>query len=128
MSGMGRRGPSSIDAIVGRNIRFQRIARGISQEELAERLGVTFQQVQKYEKGANRTSAGRLAQIASILETGLMPLFDGVDVAGRGSSETLGALLADHKAVELVRAFGTIQSRKLRIAIVQLVKQIAASV
>ena len=77
---MSPKQPDSIDQLVSRNIRIQRLAKGLSQTELAEKLGVTFQQVQKYEKGANRVGCGRVFQIARILGVHLTDFFDGSDV------------------------------------------------
>jgi transcriptional regulator with XRE-family HTH domain len=76
---MSPKQPDSIDKLVGRNIRIQRLAKGLSQTELAQKLGVTFQQVQKYEKGVNRIGCGRLFQIARILGVHMMDFFDGSD-------------------------------------------------
>ena len=109
------KGTTSDDVEVGQRIRARRMAKGMSQTELGDLLGVTFQQVQKYEKGTNRTSAGRLAQIASILGTGLMPLFEGVEVSEKGADETLGTLLGDHKAIELLRAFALLHARDAEV-------------
>ena len=64
---MAHRGPDAVDKLVGRNIRVLRLAKGLSQTELADALGVTFQQVQKYEKGTNRVGSGRLLKISGIL-------------------------------------------------------------
>lgn len=74
--------PHEIDLIVGANIRNLRNARWISQEALGEALGVTFQQVQKYEKATNRVSASRLAGIARVLECSLADLFAGTTLTG----------------------------------------------
>ena len=63
---MAKKSPDPVDVEVGRRIRVQRMARGMSQTELGKRIGVTFQQVQKYEKGANRVGAGRLTRIATL--------------------------------------------------------------
>lgn len=70
--------PHSTDVIVGANVRRIRMQRRISQEHLASKLGITFQQVQKNEKGTNRISASRLQQIADALQCQLLDLFDGV--------------------------------------------------
>src|SRR3954470_16382873 len=67
------------DAIIGNNVRIQRMARSWSQSELAGRLGVSFQQLQKYELGTNRIGSGRLWRIAAALEIPLMVLFEGVE-------------------------------------------------
>ena len=64
---MTRKGPDSIDRIVGRNIRIYRLQKGLTQTDLADELGLTFQQVQKYEKGTNRVGSGRLLKIATFL-------------------------------------------------------------
>lgn len=63
------RSPSGIDTFIGRKVRLWRLARGVSQERLAEMIGVTFQQVQKYEKGINRIAASRLFAVANVLGT-----------------------------------------------------------
>ena len=102
---MSKKLPNPIDRTVGQNIRFQRLQKGMSQEALAGRLGITFQQVQKYEKGANRASASRLVQIASVLRIGVMPLFDGVNAAKGSADSTLTDLLKQPKAMELLEAF-----------------------
>src|ERR1051326_3380144 len=74
---MGSKKPDLIDVEVGQRIRIQRLAAGLSQSELAERIGVTFQQVQKYEKGMNRVGAGRLTMIARVLNVPVGSFFDG---------------------------------------------------
>ena len=73
---MAIRKSGPLDAMVGAKIRMFRINRGMSQTVLAERIGVTFQQVQKYEKGANRVGASRLSQIASVLGISVGELFE----------------------------------------------------
>ena len=69
--------PDPVDIEVGHRIRIERLARGLSQTALANQLGVTFQQVQKYEKGFNRVGSGRLLKIASILDVTITQLFEG---------------------------------------------------
>ena len=76
---MGSKQPDLIDVEVGQRTRIQRLAAGLSQSELAERIGVTFQQVQKYEKGMNRVGAGRLTRIARVLNVPVGSFFDGRD-------------------------------------------------
>ena len=73
---MAMRKSGPLDAMVGARIRMFRVDRGISQATLAERIGVTFQHVQKYEQGANRVGASRLAQIASVLDVSVGELFE----------------------------------------------------
>lgn len=69
--------PQAVDFILGRNIRLRRMMKGISQTALASKIGVTFQQVQKYEGGANRVSASRLSEIAQVLGAPVGVFFDG---------------------------------------------------
>ena len=76
---MSRKGPDSVDRIVGRNIRIYRLQRGLTQTELADQLDLTFQQVQKYEKGTNRVGSGRLLKIATYLGVPVTALFKGSD-------------------------------------------------
>lgn len=73
--------PNHIDLVVGRNIRTRRAGLGLSQEKLADELGLTFQQIQKYEKGTNRVSASKLWAIASILNCSIEHLFKGAELA-----------------------------------------------
>jgi transcriptional regulator with XRE-family HTH domain len=76
---MAGRAPDAVDKLVGRNIRVLRLAKGLSQTELADALGVTFQQVQKYEKGTNRVGSGRLLKISGILGVKITDFFEGTD-------------------------------------------------
>ena len=87
--------PTSIDIAVGRNVRIWRMARGLSQAQLAHRLGVTFQQVQKYEVGSNRIGTGRLVKAAAILGVPTAALLEGVD--GSDRTRSLLSLFADRR-------------------------------
>lgn len=120
------RSPSSVDLVVGRNIRIWRMAKGLSQAQLAQRLGLTFQQVQKYETGANRIGTGRLVKVAGILGVPLAALFEGAD--GADHARALLALVADRRSFRLAHAFAAIRRSPLRLAIVKLVEIIAAAV
>ena len=73
--------PSPVDATVGRNLRIWRMSKGLSQAQLASRLGVTFQQLQKYEVGANRIGTGRLVKAAAVLRVPISALFEGTNAA-----------------------------------------------
>jgi transcriptional regulator with XRE-family HTH domain len=117
--------PSSIDIAVGRNVRIWRMARGLSQAQLASRLGVTFQQLQKYEVGANRIGTGRLVKVAAVLGIPIATLFDGADT---DPSRSLLALVADARAFRLAQAFAAIDNSTLRLSLVYLVEKIAAAV
>ena len=115
--------PSSIDIAVGRNVRIWRMAKGLSQSQLASRIGVTFQQVQKYEVGANRIGTGRLVKLAAILGVPISVLFEGTNTGGESSS--LLSLVADSRSFRLARAFAAIKEPSLRLSLVNLVEQVA---
>ena len=111
-----------IDQYVGERIRLRRTERGLTQEQLAEALDVSYQQVQKYETGANRISAGRIYEIARKLGVEVGYFFEGV-------SDDDPALPLEHggrqrSAIELVRKFGQIKDPEVRAAIAGLVKTI----
>jgi transcriptional regulator with XRE-family HTH domain len=116
------RRPDAVDVAVGRNLRLWRIARGLSQSELAKRVGVTFQQVQKYEIGSNRVSTGRLVKAAAILGIPIGGLFHGT----AEPSESLSALISDSRSYRLAQAFAAIRSNKFRESLVALVEKLAA--
>ena len=124
--------PNPIDKHVGSRVRMRRKMLGMSQEKLGDALGLTFQQVQKYEKGTNRIGASRIQQICDILQVPVSFLFEGVPggAAGEDFSESSPAYVADFLAtaegLALIRAFTRIPEIKLRRAIVDLVEQIAA--
>jgi transcriptional regulator with XRE-family HTH domain len=81
---MAGKSPNFIDVAVGRNVRVWRMAKGLSQTQLASRLGVTFQQIQKYEVGADRIGTGRLVRVAAILGIPIAALFDGTEAGHQG--------------------------------------------
>src|SRR6202161_1749708 len=86
---------SKTDKLVGRNIRVHRLVRGLTQEGLGEKLGVTFQQIQKYEKGTNRVGSGRLYQIAAIFEVPITAFFKGIKKSSVTRRSSPLALLDD---------------------------------
>ena len=94
-----------IDMAVGARIRLTRKARGVSQQALAEAVGLTFQQIQKYERGANRVSASKLAEIAAFLQVPVSELF-GTDAAASGLTDELADLLGAPGALELLKTYG----------------------
>lgn len=116
-----------IDVLVGQNIRICRLQQKCSQTELGRRIGVTFQQVQKYEKGANRVGASRLSQIAEVLGVPLLALFDGSTTAAQHAEhqETPRALLANPHSLRLLQGFDRIGSDAARAALLQLVDALA---
>ena len=125
--------PHPIDVHVGKRVRARRNELGIGQERLAAELGITFQQVQKYENAANRISASRLFHIAKILHRTPPYFFEGYGdaEAGRGVAapppEASDAdLLHRPEAIELVRAFWSIEDSALRDSLVRLARSLAA--
>jgi transcriptional regulator with XRE-family HTH domain len=126
---MNARGVHSTDKHVGGRVRMRRLMVGISQGRLGDALGVSFQQVQKYEKGTNRISASRLQQIADILEAPISFFFEGIPAPdAKGGPETgsyVNDFLATTEGLALARAFTKINKPQLRQCIVAVVEQIA---
>lgn len=116
---MNTKSTTDVDRTVGLRITTLRKAKGLSQTELGQAIGVTFQQVQKYEKGANRVSGGRLQQVAQILEVPVSALF-GEDEP-EGQSEVFG-FLAETGAVDLLRAYASIQDADIRKHVLAIVR------
>ena len=131
---MSTKAPNPVDKYVGSRVRMRRIMLGMSQEKLGEALGLTFQQVQKYEKGTNRIGASRIQQISGILQVPVSFLFEGGpggNLSADGSSEAtspayVSDFLATSEGLTLTRAFTRISDSKLRRSIVDMVEQIAA--
>ena len=132
-----KKSPNPVDKHVGSRVRMRRMMLSMSQEKLGDALGLTFQQVQKYEKGTNRIGASRLQQISHILQVPVSFFFDGAPhVPGTPRAEGLGEapspayvsdFLATSDGLALTKAFMRIGDSKLRRRIVDLVEQIAAS-
>ncbi|HLH95658.1 MAG TPA: helix-turn-helix transcriptional regulator [Xanthobacteraceae bacterium] len=116
-----------VDKVVGQNIRIFRSAKGISQSELGKAIGVTFQQVQKYESGANRVGSSRLAKIAKALNTPISSLFDNsaTSLEGRVSGSMVTDLLITPDAVRMLRAFAKLPNDHLRRSILALTETLA---
>jgi transcriptional regulator with XRE-family HTH domain len=115
------------DAEIGRMVRAQRQQLGLSQSDLADRIGVTFQQVQKYENGSNRISIGRLTRIAEALGVPPTFFFARETKAGVASSNKSREFLAAAGALRLIKAFDRFQTRELRTAFVEFAESIAKS-
>lgn len=133
MSKRRQLGPSPYDIQVGQRLRQARTLAGMSQGRLGEAVGVTFQQVQKYEKGLNRIGASRLMQFSNILNVTPAYFFDGIQPADGepGSTPTQPSNSFDYgeasqrQALELVRHFGMLSDMNLRTSILELVKTAA---
>lgn len=130
---MTKKSPNPIDRHVGSRVRMRRMMVSMSQEKLGERLGITFQQVQKYEKGTNRIGASRLQQISNILQVPVSFFFEGAPNIGAEQSgfdeapspAYISDFLATSDGLALTRSFMRIKDSKLRRRIVDLVEQIA---
>src|SRR5437868_8087946 len=121
------RAPNPIDRHVGLRIRMRRKELGISQERLAESIGLTFQQVQKYERAANRVSASKLWEMARALRTSIAYFFEGLGDPGRNDPEPEGpppghAFLLTPEGLELAAAFPRIKKARVRRRILDLVR------
>ena len=125
------RSPNPVDLHVGARIRMRRRLQGVSQEKLAEALGLTFQQVQKYERGANRVSASKLYEIAGMLKAPISYFFDGLaDPAAeiseddpRASDERMvHAFLMTAEGLELARGFTHVPRGRVRRRLLDLIR------
>jgi len=132
---MAKKAPNPIDKHVGSRVRMRRMMLGMSQEKLGDALGLTFQQVQKYEKGSNRIGASRLQQISLILQVPVSFFFEGAPpppgkVAAFGEAPSpayVTDFLATSDGLTLVKAFTRIPNAKLRRRIVDLVEEMAGT-
>jgi transcriptional regulator with XRE-family HTH domain len=131
----GSRRPNPIDVHVGSRVRFRRMLLGMSQEKLGEKLGLTFQQIQKYEKGINRIGASRLFDLAQVLGVPIQFFYEEAplaepQVAPAGFAEkpeegSIVEFLRSRDGLELNKAFVRISDVKARRAIVDLVRSLA---
>jgi transcriptional regulator with XRE-family HTH domain len=127
---MAKKIPNPIDKHVGSRVRMQRLMLGMSQTTLADAIGLTFQQVQKYEKGTNRMGSSRLMQIANVLQVPPTFFFEGAPGQRKASGSApspayVSEFLATSDGIALTRAFTRLSSGKLRRSIVNIVKEMA---
>ncbi|TGY89060.1 XRE family transcriptional regulator [Marinicauda algicola] len=127
------RGPNAIDRHVGSRVRLRRQLLNMSQEKLGEELGVTFQQVQKYERGANRIGAGRLWTLARVLDVPVSFFYEGVSetlnqpgFAEGDQTPIIDDFIQSADGVQLAQAFARIRDSKVRRRILELVRTLAA--
>ena len=131
---MSQRSPNSTDVHIGKRIRMLRLTRNLSQTDLAKRLGITFQQIQKYEKGTNRIGASRLQHIARVLSVPVSFFFE--DAPGAPVDQSAGMaepksthyvvdFLSSAEGLQLNKAFIRIKEPKLRRRIIDLVRALA---
>ncbi len=131
---MVKKNPNPIDIHVGARLRMRRVLQGMSQENLGERLELTFQQVQKYEKGANRVSASRLYQIGEILKVPVEFFFEGLpDPSTSGGTEGFAEVsseaplmdfLSSSEGIQLNKAFAEIRGSEVRRKLIELARAI----
>ncbi len=133
---MTKKVPNPIDVHVGSRLRMRRMLIGMSQEKLGENLDVTFQQIQKYEKGSNRISASRLFDISRILDVPVQFFFDDIKEGtvtkkpgGQEQSDAFQMIdfLSSPDGAQLIRMFSGIEDAEVRRNIIELVKSIAES-
>jgi len=129
--------PNPVDVHVGQRLRQRRVLVGLSQERLARMVGITFQQVQKYERGANRIVASRLYQLANVLDVPVSYFFDDLAAEpandagtaspgpGNGHDATAPDVMAERETLELVRAYYGIQDERIRRRAFDLLRTLA---
>ena len=130
---MIKKAPNPVDAHVGSRVRMRRVLIGMSQEKLGEALGITFQQIQKYEKGTNRIGASRMQQIATVMAVPVSYFFEdapGADPKAKGFGESAGSdyvvdFLTTAEGLQLNKSFVRIPDAKVRRKIVELVTALA---
>ncbi len=119
------RSANEIDIHVGQRLRLARILRGLSQDELGKKVGVTFQQIQKYERGANRVSAGRLVALAKALELEILFFFQDLDGAQTGQQRALPINALSDEDFDIMDALTKIDNSKIKRTLVRLIAEIA---
>jgi transcriptional regulator with XRE-family HTH domain len=113
---LGKKMPHEVDVHVGKRIRQRRWLIGMTQQALAESVGIKFQQIQKYETGANRVSASRLWDIAEVVGVPVSFFFEGIDLPESQAGDALAPadILGDKEAMELVRSYYAIPEQQRR--------------
>jgi transcriptional regulator with XRE-family HTH domain len=125
--------PSGIDRVVGQRVRWRRRELKLTQERLGELLNLTFQQVQKYEKGTNRVSAGRLFEIASVLGVPITYFYEGAEDfvehenAQFAEDDSVHAPVMTTEMLELISAFQKIEDMSLRKSLLNTVRAAASA-
>jgi transcriptional regulator with XRE-family HTH domain len=120
--------PHRLDIAIGQRIRERRRALGLSQQGLGEALGISFQQVQKYERGANRISFSRLAETAAALSCRLSDLAEGLEADHRPEAvEAINQLMTSDGALDLLEAFAALPSDELRRTMVRHIRALNAA-
>lgn len=123
--------PAKVDPVdlhIGQRLRAIRTTLGLSQGQVGEQIGVTFQQVQKFERAHNRITAKRLKQLSQVLNVEMEYFFEGVSVEGRGlvvnSDMDLVKLMNERESFDLLKAFFKIEDRERRLAVLDLIRKL----
>ncbi len=114
-----------VDILVGQRVRAYRLARHMSQSALADQVGVTFQQIQKYEKGTNRLGSSRLQKVATVLGVGIAKFFAEENGENEPGQDAFTEMLTRPYAARLLQAFGGIDKAKLRLSLVRLAETLS---
>ena len=131
----GRRGPTAVDTHVGQKIRARRIFLQMSQTEVADAVGITFQQIQKYERGANRVGASRLQQISDALGVSPFYFFEGAPNVGKKmpaqkegelSEGAILSFLGTREGAALVRGFLAVKEKPIRLHLIDFIATLRA--
>lgn len=112
--------PDDVDVQVGKNLRAFRRLTGMSQEELSTKVGITFQQIQKYESGTNRISASRMYKLATVLKINVTDFYRGLEDNGEKDMLSL-----DKETLELISVYQQVTDEKLRKSILSVLKKLA---
>ena len=128
--GVSARSPHAIDAYVGERLRLRRTLLGMSQEALGDELNLSFQQVQKYERGTNRIGASRLFHVAKVMEVPVAYFFEGLDESGSSElkgedSDTLYDFIASPDGLALASAFSGIKDQTVRRRVIDLLRSLS---
>ncbi len=125
---MAPKTPNPVDVLVGSRIRLFRMRKKVSQSELGDALGVSFQQIQKYERGVNRVGASRLHRIADFLGVPVSEFFAGANEARSASFTSKADLAFDAQSFRIAEAFAKIADKDLRTSLINLVETMARKV
>ena len=118
---------ADIESLIGERIRSRRIQVGMSQQELGKALGVTFQQIQKYEKGSNRVSYAGLLKIAEALECNVMQFFEDLTKVQQAASRPFSKFMSTKESVAIIEAMSKIKSQEIRRSVIDIVEKLAES-
>jgi transcriptional regulator with XRE-family HTH domain len=120
------RSSDPIDVLVGRNIRIHRLDKGLTQTELGKQIGVSFQQVQKYEMGRNRVGGGRLFKISDTLRVPISAFFQDAEILHQSDQMSLLSMLTEPNALALLKAFRQIRDTETRRLLVHIMEFLGA--